>query len=809
MSTKFSWLHFTDLHVGMSSSSYLWPNVEDQVLHDLEWVHKRTGPIHAVFFTGDLTQKGDAQEFQKFSEILDRIRKKLNGLGSNPVVLSVPGNHDLHRPPSNSGAVLALKSWNPEIRHIFWHDEKTDLRKPVRTAFQNWSDWSDKYPSGSKNFKRGLLPGDFAASISTAGKKIGVIGLNTAALQLSGGDYEGRLAVHPRQLECLCPNGLPQWLKEHDASFLLTHHPPHWLDKESQKDLRSEIAVPGNFVMHLCGHQHIPQQTLWSEGGSVEKITLIGRSLFGLEQWGEPPKTDRLHGYCAGTLNLADVRMTRVWPRASVERQSGKHAIDRDQKWDLEDDGGTCWSTLAPATHTDRQVENSASVTVRTRAFDYETVEGDVNDCFNADTISWYRQKFQANNSDRSKELSDTKFLEMLGLVLPQKGQLRPTVASLLLFGTETSVATRIHRPVAECYWLGRNFDAPQPERRWEDQRSFEGNIVQSWLQLLEWYMRHRNYPFVLDPETLERNQLPEYYSSFREAALNLLTHQDYQSSDRKASISFYNDRLVFANPGYAFDGPAVLLREGDKKLRNPLIAGTLRRIGLGESRGTGMREIFTDWVRGGQVPPEIHNNPEKNFFELHFLSEQLMTRQQLRFRSSLGVELTSEQAKAFALLCRTTSLSVFELAVALSVSHAAAEQVVQVLITQILVVQDENDSYSLAPHLRKRWQSESQNFGDKTIDGTELQQGQQGVTELQQMMDLTEVQRKILLACDKPQTQKALKLAAGFSVHTNIKKRHLQPLFDLGLLTLRPVDRRIALTKRGVELVAYLVKHE
>jgi hypothetical protein len=40
---------------------------------------------------------------------------------------------------------------------------------------------------------RGTLPGDLAATLKLADRAIGIIGLNTAFLQLGGGDYRERL----------------------------------------------------------------------------------------------------------------------------------------------------------------------------------------------------------------------------------------------------------------------------------------------------------------------------------------------------------------------------------------------------------------------------------------------------------------------------------------------------------------------------------------------------------------------------------------------------------------------------------------
>ena len=56
-----SWLHLTDLHVGMSEQAHLWPNVRNAFLTDLERLCAKTGPWSLVFFTGDLVQSGSAE----------------------------------------------------------------------------------------------------------------------------------------------------------------------------------------------------------------------------------------------------------------------------------------------------------------------------------------------------------------------------------------------------------------------------------------------------------------------------------------------------------------------------------------------------------------------------------------------------------------------------------------------------------------------------------------------------------------------------------------------------------------------------
>ena len=89
-----------------------------------------------------------------------------------------------------------------------------------------------------------------------------------------------------------------------------------------------------------------------------------------------------------------------------------------------------------------------------------------------------------------------------------------------------------------------------------------------------------------MDAATLRRDDDPPDYISFREAAINLLIHQDYGDHGRKASIRFLRDRTAFWNPGDAFATTDELLDPTEKDVRNPAIVAAFRRIGLSEQAG-------------------------------------------------------------------------------------------------------------------------------------------------------------------------------------------------------------------------------
>ena len=133
---SFGWLHLSDLHQGMDGQGWLWPNVREQFYDDLSKLHRQCGPWDLVFFSGDLTQSAKKDEYAALSATLRDLWEHLRDLGSNPLLLTVPGNHDLTRPKAANPAVKVMATWHadPELRKEFWSKAKSPYRKLVNTA---------------------------------------------------------------------------------------------------------------------------------------------------------------------------------------------------------------------------------------------------------------------------------------------------------------------------------------------------------------------------------------------------------------------------------------------------------------------------------------------------------------------------------------------------------------------------------------------------------------------------------------------------------------------------------------------------
>ena len=354
--TTLTCLHFTDLHRSLDwRYDCLFPNAVDALTQDLRELYCKTGPWDLVLFTGDLVYSGGkaGPEFDLLRDTLGELWKEMEALGPTPQLLAIPGNHDLTWPDPTRPVVKQLRRWrqDKEMREEFWTKPESEYRKVVAEAFENyqqwWQGWQKAHPASNLSVTPGLLPGDFAATYEKEGWKIGVVGLNSTFLQLSRGAYERKLAVGLRQLAEVCgKDKYPSWFKERRLCLLMTHHPPDWLDKEARQELEGEIAPPGRFQAHLCGHLHVAWSESVTRGGAKRPLVLRGGALFGLEHFGG--QEQRLHGYSVLKFDLGEEGVRhRRWPRVGVGPDGGWRLdknIHAERRW--ADDEGTPWETL-------------------------------------------------------------------------------------------------------------------------------------------------------------------------------------------------------------------------------------------------------------------------------------------------------------------------------------------------------------------------------------------------------------------------------------------------------------------------------
>ncbi|UQA55667.1 metallophosphoesterase [Polyangium aurulentum] len=315
-------------------SRLLEAEVREELERDLRALHAEAGPWDFVAITGDVTASGLPKEFAVVDTFLEWLRGFLGGLGSNPVVLAVPGNHDALSPRVDTFKLI----WrNPEFRNAYRAsrgDSMPEIRRAVATAFHSFGSWyrSHAPPLLHLTHVRPKIPGDLAYVVEKEGRRLGVLGLNSAYAQLGPGDWLGQLDVDARfareALEALAEQDEP-WL-------LLTHHPPAWLLEDTRQELAALLSK--RTALHLCG-QAFPS---WLDADAEIGTPTIQALRLGYMS------TGTLHaGYCAGSADF-ETGQFRIWPRRFVPSAAGKLVATPDQeRFDLSPDGSLAlpWGT--------------------------------------------------------------------------------------------------------------------------------------------------------------------------------------------------------------------------------------------------------------------------------------------------------------------------------------------------------------------------------------------------------------------------------------------------------------------------------
>lgn len=348
--TPFRWLHLTDFHYGLSGQNFLWPNLREAFLRDLEDLHKIAGPWDAIFFTGDLAQQGLKSEFEGMEkDVLSVLFDKLKELGSGSAKLyCVPGNHDLQRPRTDQGCAAVDTLFDPNgferCKVAFWKDSTNDYRKVINECFKEYLSWWQNSTYVTPPTKYGEIPGDYSCTHTHGDLKIGIIGLNTTFLQLAKGDYKGRLEWNVQQLTRSCDEPIDVWVKRHQACILLTHQGPDWLTSQAREHGATEIAPAGRFAIHMFGHMHEPKITRTHTGGAlIGTNEILGRSAFGLEFFGSKEPLKRSHGYSSGELVFSpsgDI-VFRLWPRVASCSTGPWRYVSDEQNYHLLEDRAT------------------------------------------------------------------------------------------------------------------------------------------------------------------------------------------------------------------------------------------------------------------------------------------------------------------------------------------------------------------------------------------------------------------------------------------------------------------------------------
>lgn len=449
--------------------------------------------------------------------------------------------------------------------------------------------------------------------------------------------------------------------------------------------------------------------------------------------------------------------------------------------------------------------------------YDSELLSLDVTTCFDEESIRWYRMQWQPRNPDKLVDATSLDFLKHFGLIIDNADKLSATRAAVLLFGSDSAIMTILPRPVADFRRLSVPFDLGIPdEKRWEDRSIMECNLVKAWRRILEHYRKAADIPFSLDATTLERKDRPLDYTAFREALINLLTHQDYGDQTRKASLQVFRDRIIFWNPGSAFVTREEMFTPGDRPVRNPRVVNAFRRIGLGEQAGTGIGAIYSNWRQLKRVPPMIENDKSSHSFSLHLLTEESVSEEQFLFQAKLGIHLTEDEAALFAQISREGQIWPLEARAVTGLSGINTDAILNHLVVQRLIEKREGlqgRHYVLAAHIREMIQNRTEpalvakKETDLVSDQVVRKDASLVSDQAQPLNNLTEPQIRIVQFCDSAKPIALIMRHLGVLNRTFFRRTHLDPLLKGGVLkptfpdSPRHPKQAYVLTNAGLDL--------
>ncbi len=192
-----TWLHLTDLHIGDSSHGFKPEDIFGLLVADVEQLlrDKRLPAPQLVFFTGDLVYSGLPSQYVLLDKLLERFWGWMESkFGHRPVLVPVPGNHDLSWQPLSLDELVLWRTFHSpsgEVRNQFFGIPSPPpggywLCERVTTAFAAYTEWlqTTRLPVLTRTCP-GIVPGQYANSWeSPDGMRVGVLGLNSAYYDL-------------------------------------------------------------------------------------------------------------------------------------------------------------------------------------------------------------------------------------------------------------------------------------------------------------------------------------------------------------------------------------------------------------------------------------------------------------------------------------------------------------------------------------------------------------------------------------------------------------------------------------------------
>ena len=276
-------------------------------------------------------------------------------------------------------------------------------------------------------------------------------------------------------------------------------------------------------------------------------------------------------------------------------------------------------------------------------------------------------------------KLSDEELDKALGLCAESDGAMHPTLAGMLILGTEKLLRKHVPSHEAAFQVLKAGKVKVNEFRRKPLLEIFEEFRMLFGAQYSEDEMEIG----------LFRKGIPNFdKTAFREAFVNALVHRDYNMLGC-IHVQFDDYGLRISSPGGFIEGVTVdNLLTAAPKSRNSCLADAIKRIGLAERTGRGVDRIFEGLLKYGRPAPDYSesNSAGVTVRMLEAKADTLFIRM-LMNREDRGIDMPIDSLLALSAL-RDGELTVQELAVVLKKGETATRGVIGVLLREGMIEQ-------------------------------------------------------------------------------------------------------------------------
>jgi|SRR6185369_15865365 len=235
--------------------------------------------------------------------------------------------------------------------------------------------------------------------------------------------------------------------------------------------------------------------------------------------------------------------------------------------------------------------------------FDYRPLAGANLDDLRLTDLREMHRVVRGGDHDPESFPELTAWLTRRDLGRNVQGRWVPNAAAILLFGA--SPQSFLPGATIELVrYGGDDFDA-QVVLRKTITGSLGDQLEALWLQLSAHVV---NIPAT--DAGIRTSYRPEYpLEALRELARNLVQHRLYEGTNAPGRVEWFDDRVVFSNPG----GPFGQASEGEfgshADYRNPTITRWLVELGYVEQLGRGIRLVQRALAQNGNPPLEVETD--------------------------------------------------------------------------------------------------------------------------------------------------------------------------------------------------------